>query len=79
MNRHVDLTASQLRADIYKILDRVAEEGIEVHVLRKGRRIRIRAEAAGDRLSSLTPHPDYLSGDPKDLVHLDWSGEWRPD
>jgi ribosomal-protein-alanine N-acetyltransferase len=26
----------------------------------------------------LTPHPGTIVGDPEDLVHLDWSDEWRP-
>jgi len=31
------------------------------------------------RLDLLKAHPDYIAGDPEDLVHLDWSGAWPPD
>ena len=30
------------------------------------------------KLSRLSAHPGTIVGDPEDLVHLDWSGEWRP-
>jgi hypothetical protein len=37
------------------------------------------AVADGRReLAGLHQHPDAVVGDPKDLVHVDWSSEWRP-
>lgn len=74
------LSASELRADIYRILDGILRTGRPVEVERRGRLLRIVAvdrEPAG-RLESLRPHPDAVVGDPEELVHLDWSGEWRP-
>jgi hypothetical protein len=69
---------SRLRADLYRVIDRVLETGEPVEIERNGRRLRIvRAEAAG-RLAALRPHPEYISGDPESLVHTDWSGEWKP-
>lgn len=74
------LTASQLRQDIYRILDRILDSGVPVDVRRKGRRLRIQpvGPAETTQLEELEPHPDALEGDPEDLVHLDWSSEWRP-
>jgi hypothetical protein len=74
------LTASKLRENIYRILDRVLETGVPVEIVREGRRlqiVRVEEEPAG-KLRNLEPHPDALVGDPEELVHLDWSGEWRP-
>jgi len=70
-------TPSRLRANLYRILDRVLESGEPVEIERKGRRLRITMEAPG-KLGTLRPHPGYLKGEPDDLVHMDWSREWRP-
>lgn len=71
-------TATQLRQEIYKVLDTVLETGVPVEVERRGRALRISAVEAPDKLDRLAPHPDYIVGDPEELVHLDWSAKWRP-
>ena len=71
------LTASKLRENIYRILDRVLETGVPVEVERRGRRVRIVPVEPPSKLARLTQR-DYLRGDPEAIVHLDWSGEWRP-
>ncbi len=70
------MTASALRRDIYRVLDRVLETGEPVIIERKGRRIRISAEEAPSRLNSLVRRADVVVGDSEDFVHLDWSSEW---
>lgn len=70
------LTASQLRADIYRVLDEVLRTGQPAEIARNGHRLRIVAVDRPSRLDALVPHPDAVEGDPEDLVHLDWSGEW---
>lgn len=72
------LTASQLRADVYRVLDRVLESGIPAEIQRKGRVLRIVPDTLSSRLSRLVERPTFIKGDPNDLVHLDWSAEWRP-
>lgn len=72
------LSVSALRADIYRIIDRVVRTGQPVEVTHKGRKVRIVPVGPRSRLDNLTPHPDDIVGDPEDLVHVDWSGEWRP-
>ncbi|HET8700087.1 MAG TPA: type II toxin-antitoxin system Phd/YefM family antitoxin [Nitrococcus sp.] len=70
-------TPSRLRANLYRILDRVLETGRPVEIQRKGRRLRIVAQPTG-RLDLLKPHPDYLRVPAEEIVHLDWLHEWRP-
>jgi hypothetical protein len=70
------LTASKLRQDIYRILDEVLETGEPVVIERNGRRLRIVADDPPSRLDRLVRRPDVVTGDPDDLVHLDWSDEW---
>jgi len=71
------LTASKLRENIYRILDRVLETGIPVEVRRKGRTLRIVPTDPPSRIGRLKRR-SYLLEDPEEIVHLDWSGEWRP-
>ena len=71
------LTASKLRENIYQILDQVLETGVPVEIRRKGKTVRIVPTEAVPKLSRLVPR-DYLRVDPEAIVHLDWSGEWRP-
>ena len=71
------MTASQLRQNIYQLLDRVLESGVPLEIERKGRKLRIIADGPRDKLDNLKRR-DCLVGDPDDLVHMDWSEEWRP-
>lgn len=70
------VTASKLRANVYRLLDEVLETGRPITVRRKGRMLRIAPELpAGSKLARLTPRP-CIKGDPEDLVHIDWSTYW---
>jgi len=71
------LTASKLRENIYRILDHVLETGETVEIERKGRRILIVAQQPPSKLERLVERPTII-GDADDLVHVDWSSEWRP-
>lgn len=72
------ITASALRADVYRILDEVLETGVPIEIERGGRRLRIVPVDTGSRLERLVARPEVIVGDPDDLVHLDWTAEWRP-
>ena len=74
------ITASRLRQDVYRILDEVLLTGEAVEIYRKGAVLRIeppRKKPKGRRLEEL-PSRNLIVGDPDDLVHIDWSTEWRP-
>jgi antitoxin (DNA-binding transcriptional repressor) of toxin-antitoxin stability system len=73
------VTASSLRADIYRILDQVLATGEPVEIERNGRRLRIIPLEAPHKLDRLVKRPNFVRGDPEDLVHLDWFDEWQPD
>lgn len=68
---------SQLREDIYRILDQVLDTGIPVEIERHGKLLKIIPVEPRSKLENLKPRK-YLLSDPEDLVHLDWSGEWHP-
>lgn len=71
------VSPSRLRANLYRILDRILATGEPVQIARNGRQLRLMPEGSS-RLDALQPHPDYIQGNPEELVHMDWSGEWRP-
>ncbi|WP_370324392.1 type II toxin-antitoxin system Phd/YefM family antitoxin [Euzebya sp.] len=73
------ITASKLRQDIYRLLDQVLETGEPLEIERKGRRLRLVPDERPSRVAALDPHPGTILGDPEELIHHDWSGEWRPD
>jgi len=75
------MTATELRSQLYTVLDRIAETGEPVEIVRKGTTLRISAEEKRPRVFSfdrLVSHPGTIVGDPDDLVQTDWSSEWRP-
>jgi antitoxin (DNA-binding transcriptional repressor) of toxin-antitoxin stability system len=72
------VTASQLRSDIYNLLDRVIATGEPLEIERRGVIVRVVAPRE-DWLDHLPRREGVVVGDPEDLVHLDWSERWAPD
>lgn len=72
------VTASELRQNVYRLLDQVLATGLPLEIERAGRRLRIVPVDPPSKISRLSPHPGAVTGNPEDLVHLDWSGEWQP-
>lgn len=70
-------TASELRADVYRVLDSVLETGLSVEIERKGRVLKIIEDKPVPKLSRLIKRR-ALGGDPDDIVHMDWSRHWQP-
>ena len=70
------MTASRLRANLDRVLDEVIEKGTVVHIRRRGRTIRIAADAPARKLDRLVARPEFVVGDPDALVHIDWSAHW---
>jgi len=72
------MTASELRANIFKIIDHLIETGVPVEIERKGRVVRLVVDNPPAKLAQLVRRDEFIRGDPDDLVHLDWTGEWQP-
>jgi len=70
------ISTSALRQNLYKLLDKVLETGIPLEIKRKGKILRILPPEGSDKLSNLKKR-DIIIGDPDDLVHIDWSSEWK--
>jgi antitoxin (DNA-binding transcriptional repressor) of toxin-antitoxin stability system len=71
------VSASVLRQNIYKMLDRVLETGVPVEIERKNRHLRIVPLEKKSKLANLKKR-SVMRGSPERLVHIDWSKEWKP-
>jgi hypothetical protein len=76
------VTATQLRQDIYQLLDAVIETGEPLEILRNGRRLKIvlDEEAPGEefsRLARMKERPGVLLGAPDEIVSIDWTERWN--
>ena len=79
------VTATQLRQDIYQLLDQVIATGKPVEILRNGKKLKIvldeepKAEEEFSRLKLMKERPGFLLCDPDEIVSIDWSEYWHPD
>ncbi|NLH48000.1 MAG: type II toxin-antitoxin system Phd/YefM family antitoxin [Myxococcales bacterium] len=72
------ISATELRANLYRLLDRVVQTGEPIEINRGGKIIRLVLEKPADKMNRLEPRTGYLQCDPDELVHLDWSDQWKP-
>ena len=70
------LSLTKMRSNLYKIVDRVLETGVPVEIERRGRKVRIVPVRPTSKLDNLVKRPGTIVGDPEEIVHMDWSGEW---
>ncbi|RLT34706.1 MAG: type II toxin-antitoxin system Phd/YefM family antitoxin [Chloroflexi bacterium] len=73
------VTPTELRADIYNLLDRILATGEPLEVMRGERRLRIQPVLPVDKFENLVFRPDVIRGDPDDLVTLSWEDEVQID
>ncbi len=76
------LTASKLRANVYRLLDEVLETGKPLEIERNGKLLTIapkEEKKKGSKLDNLPRREGFIIGDPDELIHMDWSSEWNPD
>lgn len=71
------MTPSRLRENLYRILDQILETGEPVEILRNGKKLKIIPERPRS-LEQLQQHSEYLNVEKEEIVHIDWSSEWRP-
>lgn len=73
------LTATELRAKIYRVIDEVAETGVEQEIRRGETSVRIVPSVpAGSRLQNLRRRT-ALNCTPDELVATSWEDSWAPE
>jgi hypothetical protein len=73
------ITASKLRANIYRLLDEILETGQPLEVERNGKTLVIAPQKELSIWDRLPRRKGFIVGDPDELIHIDWSSEWNPD
>lgn len=68
------LEASNFRADIFRLLDKVIETGHPLEIERKGQVLQIIPKESVSKLSNLVRHNCILCN-PEELIHMDWEKE----
>ena len=69
------VTPTELRANIYKLLEEVLNSGIQLEINKGSRRLRIVPVEQMDKLQNLVSRPDVILGDSDDLVTISWERE----
>lgn len=75
----MEISPSELRKDIYNLLDQVLETGVPLEINRKGKTLKIMPPQRVSKLAKLKPQPDCIIGDEQDLLSIDWSENWKPE
>jgi antitoxin (DNA-binding transcriptional repressor) of toxin-antitoxin stability system len=74
----MQITASQLRQNIYQILDRIIEKGEVVEIKRKGTIIKLVPETKKSKIERLKEN--HFSNEPAEAFEsIDWTGTWKGD
>ncbi len=75
----MSINPTQLRTNLYNILDQIIETQKPIEIIRNGQvlEISVKNKINKSKLDTLTPHPGTISGDPESLIHNDWFSEWE--
>ncbi len=73
------VTATELRGNIYNLLDEVLNTGVPIEINKNGKKLRITPVANVDKIENLISRPDVINGNPNDLVGISWEKELKLD
>ena len=66
------ITITELRANIYNLLEEVLTTGVALEVKKGGQKLRIVPVEKANKLNNLIHRPEIIQGDPDDLVSIQW-------
>lgn len=66
------ITVTELRSNIYNILEEILTTGVPLEISKGGRKLQIVPVEKEDKLQNLIYRPNAIKGDPEDLVHIEW-------
>ena len=73
------VSPTELRSNIYKLLDDVLTSGVPLEINKGGKLLRIVPVAGSDKLANLTPKKDVIVGDSNELADISWEKEVKLD
>ena len=69
------VTPTELRTNIYNLLDEVLKTGIPLEIRKGGKKLRIVSVEKADKFQNLISRPHVIQGDPEELVEISWEDE----
>ncbi len=69
------VTSTELRSNIYNLLDEVLSTGVPIQINKGGKKLRIIPIVKTDKLQNLVSRPHVIKGNPNDLVNISWEGD----
>ena len=69
------VTPTELRSNIYNLLDEVLSTGIPLEVNKGGKKLRIVPIGKMNKLQNLVSRPHVIQGNPDDLTEIGWEEE----
>lgn len=69
------VTPTELRGNIYNLLEEVLNTKIPIEINKGGRKLRIIPVEKGDKFQNLIARADVIEGDPETLVDIHWENE----
>jgi len=69
------VTPTELRANIYNLLEEILETGIPLEIKKGDKKLRILPVEKVDKLRNLIFKPHVIQGDPDELVEIGWEDE----
>lgn len=73
------VTPTQLRTDIYNLLDEVLNTGLPLEIKKGDKKLRIVSVDKADKLKNLISRPDAVQGNPDELAEINWIDEVQLD
>ena len=69
------ITVTELRSNIYNLLDEVLNTGIPIAINKGGKKLKIMPVGKANKLQNLVSRPNVIKGNPDDLVGISWEKE----
>ncbi|NER94739.1 MAG: type II toxin-antitoxin system Phd/YefM family antitoxin [Symploca sp. SIO1B1] len=69
------VTPTELRGNLYNLLDEILETGIPLEIDRGGKHLQIIPVEKVDKLQGLISRPEVIVGNPEELVEISWDQE----
>ena len=69
------ITVTELRGNIYNLLDEVLNTGVPIEINKGGRKLKIIPVDKADKLQNLVSRPNIIKGNLDDLVDISWEKE----
>ena len=64
------ITVTELRGNIYKLLDKVLNTGVPIEIYKGGKKLKIMPIDKVNKLDNLISRPNVIKGNPDDLVDM---------